>query len=163
MTPLLTSTATGPREVDVQQALHRPGCMQQNTGQGHGGQLPVLICSMHAGVEDLICNWLGNQRWVDLLPWSGVHGWKAAPEKAWAVDAKTVGSVRSYGGLSFVKVCRPAAAAGAAALFELLPVETCARCSAGSQALWPDSGCWCCTCWCHAVRHEHAKHGVKPG
>ena len=70
----------------------------------HAPSLHLHTCLGCAGVEDLICNWLGNKRWVDVLPWTGVHGWKNAPEKAWAVDSKTVGSVRSYGGLSFVKV-----------------------------------------------------------
>ena len=73
----------------------------------HQATLAAKLPSLHepaAGTEDLICNWLGNKRWVDVLPWSGAAGWLTAPEDDFTVDAKTVGSVRSFGGLSFVKV-----------------------------------------------------------
>lgn len=33
---------------------------------------------VHAGDQDLICNWLGNRRWVDELEWSGSQGWSQA-------------------------------------------------------------------------------------
>ena len=36
--------------------------------------IPAMLQSgirvmIYAGVEDFICNWVGNQRWVDSLPW----------------------------------------------------------------------------------------------
>jgi len=30
---------------------------------------------MTTGDKDLICNWLGNRRWVDALDWAGKEGW----------------------------------------------------------------------------------------
>ena len=38
---------------------------------------------IYAGDQDLICNWLGNRRWVDALPWSGAAEWAAAEDCDW--------------------------------------------------------------------------------
>ncbi|KAL3162857.1 hypothetical protein ABBQ32_009310 [Trebouxia sp. C0010 RCD-2024] len=59
---------------------------------------------IYAGTEDFICNWVGNQRWVDSLPWYGKGQWAAAEEQDWAVAGKTAGTVKSVGPLAFVKV-----------------------------------------------------------
>ena len=59
---------------------------------------------IYAGTEDFICNWVGNQRWVDSLPWYGKGQWAAAEEQEWMVDGKTAGTAKSVGPLSFVKV-----------------------------------------------------------
>ena len=50
-------------------------------------------------LQDLICNWLGNQRWVDAMPWSGHAEWQTTPAQNWSG-----GSVKQVGPLSFVKV-----------------------------------------------------------
>lgn len=63
--------------------------------------LRVLI---YAGDQDLICNWLGNQRWVDELQWVGAAEWAQARERPWQVDGRVAGSVKSAGPLWFVKV-----------------------------------------------------------
>eukprot|EP00891_Asterochloris_glomerata_P005629 jgi/Astpho2/5629/fgenesh1_pm.00079_%23_36_t len=54
---------------------------------------------VYAGAEDLICNWLGNQRWVDAMPWSGHAEWQTTPAQNWSG-----GSIKQVGPLSFVKV-----------------------------------------------------------
>ena len=59
---------------------------------------------IYAGTEDFICNWVGNQRWVDSLPWFGKGQWAAAEDQEWMFDGKTAGTVKSVGPLSFVKV-----------------------------------------------------------
>jgi carboxypeptidase C (cathepsin A) len=59
---------------------------------------------IYAGDQDLICNWLGNRRWVDALEWSGSQGWSQAQDKPWKVGGKQVGEVTSFETLSFVKV-----------------------------------------------------------
>ncbi|WIA37630.1 hypothetical protein OEZ86_014531 [Tetradesmus obliquus] len=59
---------------------------------------------IYAGDRDLICNWLGNRRWVDQLQWEGAQGWSQAQDKAWMVQGKQAGLVTSYDTLSFVKV-----------------------------------------------------------
>lgn len=62
---------------------------------------PVLCV---AGDRDLICNWLGNRRWVDQLQWEGQEGWAKAENKAWSVGGKQAGEVTTYDTLSFVKI-----------------------------------------------------------
>ena len=59
---------------------------------------------IYAGVEDFICNWVGNQRWVDTLPWYGKGQWAAAQDQDWAVDGKAAGTAKAVGPLTFVKV-----------------------------------------------------------
>lgn len=59
---------------------------------------------IYAGVQDLICNWLGNYRWVNSLPWTGSAAWAASELKPWMVDGSQAGEVRQASGLTFVKV-----------------------------------------------------------
>lgn len=63
-----------------------------------------LRVMIYAGVQDLICNWLGNERWLDALSWSNASHFQAAHPKTWTVNETRAGSVRSAGGLQFVKV-----------------------------------------------------------
>lgn len=46
----------------------------------------------------------GNQKWVDSLQWTQRSAYKNATEEAWKIDGKIVGSIKSAGPLSFVKV-----------------------------------------------------------
>eukprot|EP00892_Ulva_mutabilis_P009381 jgi/Ulvmu1/6815/UM031_0019.1 len=59
---------------------------------------------IYAGDQDLICNWLGNRRWVDALQWAGAGDWAAAEDCEWEVEGSAAGSIRQAGTLSFVKV-----------------------------------------------------------
>ena len=59
---------------------------------------------IYAGVDDLICNWLGNYRWVNSLPWTGAQEWATSPLQPWLVDGDLAGEVRQAAGLTFVKV-----------------------------------------------------------
>ena len=59
---------------------------------------------IYAGVEDFICNWVGNERWVDSLPWYGKGQWAAAKDENWVVDGSAAGTAKSVGPLTFVKV-----------------------------------------------------------
>ncbi|GAX82651.1 hypothetical protein CEUSTIGMA_g10077.t1 [Chlamydomonas eustigma] len=61
----------------------------------------VLI---YAGELDLICNWLGNYRWVEAMKWKGQSDWQASPEVEWKVLGKHAGSIKSAGDLTFLKV-----------------------------------------------------------
>lgn len=61
----------------------------------------VLI---YAGDKDLICNYIGNRAWVDVLPWSGSEEWAAAKETTWSVDGEAAGSVTTVGPLTFLRV-----------------------------------------------------------
>lgn len=61
---------------------------------------------IYAGDQDFICNWLGNRRWVDALPWANASGWHAARDRLWTVDGQQAGSFRSAGALSFLRVAQ---------------------------------------------------------
>ncbi|XP_063949828.1 serine carboxypeptidase-like isoform X2 [Daucus carota subsp. sativus] len=61
----------------------------------------VLI---YAGEYDLICNWLGNSRWVHAMNWSGQKNFTAAPTVPFSVAGAEAGIMQSYGPLTFLKV-----------------------------------------------------------
>ncbi|XP_057457338.1 serine carboxypeptidase-like [Lotus japonicus] len=63
--------------------------------------IKVLV---YAGEEDLICNWLGNSRWVDAMEWSGQKDFGASPIVPFLVDGEKAGELKTHGPLAFLKV-----------------------------------------------------------
>lgn len=63
--------------------------------------IKVLV---YAGEYDLICNWLGNWRWVHSMEWSGQQDFASSPEIPFTVDSAEAGILKSFGPLSFLKV-----------------------------------------------------------
>ncbi|KAF8009568.1 hypothetical protein BT93_J0543 [Corymbia citriodora subsp. variegata] len=63
--------------------------------------LKVLI---YAGEYDLICNWLGNSRWVHAMRWSGQKQFAKSPNVPFVVAGAKAGLVKSHGPLTFLKV-----------------------------------------------------------
>ncbi|XP_066321011.1 serine carboxypeptidase 3-like [Miscanthus floridulus] len=61
----------------------------------------VLI---YAGEYDLICNWLGNSRWVHSMEWSGQKDFVSSSDLSFVVDGAEAGVLKSHGPLSFLKV-----------------------------------------------------------
>ncbi|ONK71865.1 uncharacterized protein A4U43_C04F13180 [Asparagus officinalis] len=59
---------------------------------------------IYAGEYDLICNWLGNSRWVHAMEWSGQHNFVSSPEMPFTVDGAEAGVLKTHGPLSFLKV-----------------------------------------------------------
>ncbi|KAL3518431.1 hypothetical protein ACH5RR_021020 [Cinchona calisaya] len=59
---------------------------------------------VYAGEYDLLCNWLGNWRWVHAVEWSGQKDFEAAPVVSFTVDYVMAGLYKSHGPLSFLKV-----------------------------------------------------------
>ncbi|XP_021897704.1 serine carboxypeptidase-like [Carica papaya] len=59
---------------------------------------------VYAGEYDLICNWLGNSRWVHVMEWSGQKQFVASPEVLFEVDGSEAGLLKTYGPLGFLKV-----------------------------------------------------------
>ncbi|KMT07962.1 hypothetical protein BVRB_6g144960 [Beta vulgaris subsp. vulgaris] len=59
---------------------------------------------VYAGEYDLICNWLGNSRWVHAMEWSGQNNFVASSEVPFEVDGSEAGILKSHGPLSFLKV-----------------------------------------------------------
>ncbi|KAJ8768608.1 hypothetical protein K2173_023512 [Erythroxylum novogranatense] len=61
----------------------------------------VLI---YAGDQDLICNWLGNSRWVHAMKWSGQKEFAIASTVPFFSEGQEAGQLKSHGPLSFLKV-----------------------------------------------------------
>ncbi|MBA0701319.1 hypothetical protein Goari_020439 [Gossypium aridum] len=59
---------------------------------------------VYAGEYDLICNWLGNSRWVHAMQWSGRKEFVASPEVPFVVDGLEAGVLKTHGSLGFLKV-----------------------------------------------------------
>jgi serine carboxypeptidase-like clade 4 len=59
---------------------------------------------VYAGEYDLICNWLGNSRWVHAMKWSGQKEFAASPDVPFIVNGSEAGLLKNYGPLSFLKV-----------------------------------------------------------
>ncbi|KAH7329252.1 carboxypeptidase Y precursor [Stachybotrys elegans] len=68
-------------------------------------ELPVLI---YAGDADFICNWLGNQAWVEALEWPGHDAFAAAKMKGLHLasdkDSAEYGKVKSSGNFTFMQI-----------------------------------------------------------
>ena len=59
--------------------------------------ISVLVFS---GVDDIVCNWMGSQLWLNGLVWGGTASWAAAPKATpWAG-----GTFQHAGLLTFAKV-----------------------------------------------------------
>jgi cathepsin A (carboxypeptidase C) len=63
--------------------------------------VPVLI---YAGDKDYVCNWLGNQAWLNALEWSGQDGFNDAKLHSWDVDGVAAGEAKNFGPLTFLRV-----------------------------------------------------------
>nr|GEU83630.1 serine carboxypeptidase-like [Tanacetum cinerariifolium] len=59
---------------------------------------------VYAGEHDLICNWLGNSRWVHAMSWSRQKDFVAASNVSFLVDGKEAGVLKNHGPLTFLKV-----------------------------------------------------------
>ena len=83
--------------------------MMADWGHSFDAVLPEMLASgvrvmIYAGNKDIICNVLGNRRWVDVMEWERSQEWKRAKESEWTVDGTTAGQVTEVGPLSFVTV-----------------------------------------------------------
>ncbi|XP_038688887.1 serine carboxypeptidase-like [Tripterygium wilfordii] len=64
-------------------------------------KIKVLI---YAGNKELMCNWIGNMKWVLELEWYGKQEFTKAPFVPFLVDDKEVGKMMSHGLLTFIQV-----------------------------------------------------------
>ncbi|KAI5059310.1 hypothetical protein GOP47_0025629 [Adiantum capillus-veneris] len=63
--------------------------------------IQVLV---YAGEYDLVCNWLGNFRWVSAMNWSDQQGFVEKNFTSFMVNGEEFAAVKSYGALSFMKM-----------------------------------------------------------
>jgi carboxypeptidase D len=60
------------------------------------------------GMEDLICNHVGNEKMLENLPWSGKDDWILASRYAWKAthepEGKVSGYMKEYENLGFLKI-----------------------------------------------------------
>ncbi|KIY65085.1 serine carboxypeptidase [Cylindrobasidium torrendii FP15055 ss-10] len=63
--------------------------------------VPVLI---YVGMNDYICNWVGNLRFVDAMEWSGQQDFLEAPMDEWAIDGERIGLLKTSGNLTYLTV-----------------------------------------------------------
>ncbi|XP_038721950.1 serine carboxypeptidase-like [Tripterygium wilfordii] len=59
---------------------------------------------IYVGDEDLMCDWIGNFRWVLELNWSGKEGFTRNSVIQFIVDDELVELLTKYGPLTFIKV-----------------------------------------------------------
>ncbi|VDB85108.1 unnamed protein product [Peniophora sp. CBMAI 1063] len=59
---------------------------------------------VYVGTYDWGCNFVGNQRFVQALEWTGHDAFNAAEDRAWIVDGEVAGKTRSAAGLTFATV-----------------------------------------------------------
>lgn len=58
----------------------------------------------YAGDADLICNWMGNKALMMSMRWPGQMGFSRVQDKPWHADGQKAGELRSFAGLSFLRV-----------------------------------------------------------
>ncbi|GJJ11597.1 hypothetical protein Clacol_005832 [Clathrus columnatus] len=63
--------------------------------------IKVLI---YVGTYDMICNWVGNERFTLNLKWTGQKQFVSQKLRDWTIDGRSVGKTRAYGGLTFATV-----------------------------------------------------------
>ncbi|KII89383.1 hypothetical protein PLICRDRAFT_41030 [Plicaturopsis crispa FD-325 SS-3] len=59
---------------------------------------------VYAGMYDMICNWVGNERMARALEWNGQAEFGRSELRKWIVDGEEEGLVKQAGNLAFVAV-----------------------------------------------------------
>lgn len=64
----------------------------------------TFFLTFKIGNEDLICNYYGTASYLSQMVWPGQQNFAKASNHTWTVQGQAAGSVRSYGGLTFIVV-----------------------------------------------------------
>jgi carboxypeptidase D len=71
----------------------------------HPDQVELLFFN---GIQDMVCNHVGNERALEKLPWKHAEDWNAAPRYAWSAQAsgptQVSGYMREYQNLKYLKI-----------------------------------------------------------
>jgi carboxypeptidase C (cathepsin A) len=88
--------------IAVNRAFLENGDMYHSTGLWVAGLLERGVRTLiYVGENDLLCNWVGNSRWLAALDWSGHDAYTKAEERVWKYDGQGVGRTRSAGPLTY--------------------------------------------------------------
>lgn len=59
----------------------------------------------YVGTLDFVCNYMGNEKWMEALSWSGKQGYNDAKKRDWhGPDGKVAGWTKSHGDLSMLTI-----------------------------------------------------------
>ncbi|KAI5116337.1 hypothetical protein M0805_009173 [Coniferiporia weirii] len=59
---------------------------------------------VYAGTLDVVCNWVGNERWTLDMEWAGRKEFASTPLRDWLVDGEPAGKTRTFGNLTFATI-----------------------------------------------------------
>ncbi|KAK0535214.1 hypothetical protein OC842_002380 [Tilletia horrida] len=59
---------------------------------------------IYVGKLDLVCNWVGNWKWLSKMDWSGRDAFLGAKSYEWVVDGKPAGETQSAEGLTWATI-----------------------------------------------------------
>eukprot|EP01125_Pyxidicula_operculata_P014720 TRINITY_DN4936_c0_g1_i1.p1 TRINITY_DN4936_c0_g1~~TRINITY_DN4936_c0_g1_i1.p1 ORF type:complete len:413 (+),score=102.17 TRINITY_DN4936_c0_g1_i1:104-1342(+) len=81
----------------------------QDTLQSYATDLPAVLAAgvrvvIYNGDLDLICNWMGGQKWTNALQWPGQQAFNSAPVQPWTVSGTPAGTSQAAQGFTFVRV-----------------------------------------------------------
>ncbi|KAJ3021549.1 UNVERIFIED_CONTAM: hypothetical protein HDU68_009582 [Siphonaria sp. JEL0065] len=65
------------------------------------GGIKVLV---YAGDADYVCNWVGNEAWLNAMKWSGQQGYLDSPEGPFIVDKVEAGVFKTFENLTWLKI-----------------------------------------------------------
>ncbi|CAK0855727.1 unnamed protein product [Prorocentrum cordatum] len=73
--------------------------------------IPLMLAAgidvlVYSGDQDFICNWLGNEKWVQALEWDHKQEFNAAVKTPYKVFGKEVGELQSFANLRFLRVAQ---------------------------------------------------------
>lgn len=79
--------------------------LEHNSDSNNGEKIRMLFFN---GVEDLICNHVGNEAVLENLPWKYQKNWTEAKRYAWKAKQEVVvsGYMKEFGNLLFLKLLR---------------------------------------------------------
>eukprot|EP01116_Phalansterium_solitarium_P000712 TRINITY_DN1055_c0_g1_i2.p1 TRINITY_DN1055_c0_g1~~TRINITY_DN1055_c0_g1_i2.p1 ORF type:complete len:416 (-),score=177.20 TRINITY_DN1055_c0_g1_i2:171-1418(-) len=88
------------------QSVYTP--LEEDFVHSFRSDLPYLLADyrvfIYEGVNDIMCNFYGSSNYLASMQWSGQQAFNTASNRTWAINGKTVGSVRSASGLTYINV-----------------------------------------------------------
>ena len=108
---VINALHAGAKEEAWQECSGRVGSVMQNRVSPSSVTLMPKLAEklkvlLFAGDQDVICNYVGQERLIEKLEWRGAKGMQDAETKRWVVNGTDAGTWQEARGLSYVKVRR---------------------------------------------------------